>query len=156
MSRKRAEQSNEFHDAICAEWEHLDKPRSGQRTIETQLGHNVRVQLSSEIETSFPSLLPTLSTMALGREIIPIGEAVAILYDDMRINGSNSPASLIVVELGDREGPTAKMPEFAFYMYAPQFHWTITIEAKNKPDHFAVKSTAHEQYRFNTQMEKCH
>ena len=60
--------------------------------------------------------------MASGREIIPIGEAVVVLYDDTSMNGSNGPTSPIVVEPGDREGPTEEMPEHAFYMYTPQFH----------------------------------
>ena len=57
--------------------------------------------------------------MASSREIIPIGEAAAILYNDTSMNGSNGPASTIVVELGDREGPIAEMPQREFYMYAP-------------------------------------
>ena len=60
--------------------------------------------------------------MASGREIVPVGETAMTWYDDMSMNGSNGPASPIVVEPGDREGPTADMPERAFYMYAPQFH----------------------------------
>ena len=54
MSSKRAEQFNDFHDAICAEWEHSDRPRSGQWTVEAYSGHSVTIQLSLEIETSFP------------------------------------------------------------------------------------------------------
>ena len=57
--------------------------------------------------------------MASGQEIISIGEAATALYDDTSINGSNGPASPIVVEPGDKEGPTEEMPERAFYMYAP-------------------------------------
>ena len=57
--------------------------------------------------------------MASGREIIPVGEAAATLYNDTSMNGSNGPASPIVVEPSDREGPTEEMPEHAFYMYAP-------------------------------------
>ena len=56
--------------------------------------------------------------MALGREIIPIGEATAVLYNDMSMNGSNGPASPIVVEPSDREGLIEEMPECAFYMNA--------------------------------------
>ena len=44
------------------------------------------------------------------------------LHYDTSMNGSNGPTSPIVVELGDREGPTTEMPEHAFYMYADQFH----------------------------------
>ena len=43
------------------------------------------------------------------------------------MNGSNGLASAIVVEPSDREGLTEEMPEHAFYMYAPQFHWTVTM-----------------------------
>ena len=60
-----------------------------------------------------------LSTMASGREIIPIGEAAVVLYNDTSMNGSNGSASPIVVEPGDKEGLTAEMPKRAFYMYAP-------------------------------------
>ena len=95
--------------------------------------------------------------MASSREIIPIGEAAATLYDDTSMNGSNGPASPIVVEPGDREGPTEEMPEHAFYMYAPQFHWTVTMgAAKDKLAHSAMENIAHEQYQFGTQMEECH
>ena len=56
--------------------------------------------------------------MALGREIIPICEASAILYNDTSMNGSNGLAisSPIVVKPSDKEGPTEEMPERAFYM----------------------------------------
>ena len=57
--------------------------------------------------------------MASGREIVPADETAVTWYDDTSMNGSNGPASPIVVEPGDREGPTADMPERAFYMYAP-------------------------------------
>ena len=97
-----------------------------------------------------------LSTMASGREIIPIGEATAILYDDMSMNGLNSLASPIVVETGDREGPTEEMLERAFYMFVPQFHWTITMGAEDRPAPFVVEVVAHKLYRFGTQMEECH
>ena len=73
--------------------------------------------------------------MASSQEIIPVGEAATALYDDTSMNGSNGPASPIVVKPGGREGPTEEMPERAFYMCssvsldticgdAPQFHWT--------------------------------
>ena len=55
-----------------------------------------------------------LSTMATGQEIIPVGEAAVVLYDDTSMNGSNGPPSPIVVEPGDREGPMAEEPERAF------------------------------------------
>ena len=49
------------------------------------------------------------------------------------------------------------MPEHAFYMYAPQFHWTLAVGvAEDRLARFAVESIAHEQYRFGTQMEECH
>ena len=57
--------------------------------------------------------------MVSDQEIILVGNAATVLYDDTSMNGSNSLASPIVVEPGDREGPTEKMPECAFYMYAP-------------------------------------
>ena len=94
--------------------------------------------------------------MASGREIIPVGEAATALYNDTSMNGSNGPASPIVVEPGDREGPIEEMPERAFYMYAPQFHWTLTMRAEDRPARSAIESIAHEQYRFGTQAEECH
>ena len=93
--------------------------------------------------------------MATGQEIIPVGEAAAVLYDDTSMNGSNGPPSPIVVEPGDREGPTAEEPERAFYMYAPQFHWTV-VGGEDQPARSAVESIAREQYRFGTQTEECH
>ena len=72
------------------------------------------------------------------------------------MNGLNGPASPIVVEPGDREGPTKEMPERAFYMYAPQFHWTLTMGVEDRPARFAIESIAHEQYRFGKQAEECH
>ena len=57
--------------------------------------------------------------MASSREIVPVGEATATLYDDTSMNGLNGPASPIVVEPGDKEGLTEEMPEHVFYMYAP-------------------------------------
>ena len=42
--------------------------------------------------------------MASGREIIPIGEAAAVLYDDTNMNGSNGQASPVIFKPGDREG----------------------------------------------------
>ena len=94
--------------------------------------------------------------MALGQEIIPVREASATLYDDTSTNGSNGPASPIVVDPVDREGPTEEMPERAFYIYAPQFHWTLTMGAEDRPTHSAIESIAREQYRFGTQAEECH
>ena len=88
--------------------------------------------------------------MASSREIIPVGEAAAALYDDMNMNGSNGLTSPIVVKPGDREGPIEEMPEHAFYMYAPQFHWTLTKGAEDRPTRFAIESITHEQYRFKT------
>ena len=69
--------------------------------------------------TSHSSVYAQFNTMASGQEIIPIGKAAASLYNNTNINGLNGPASPIVVKPGDREGPTAEMPERAFYMYAP-------------------------------------
>ena len=94
--------------------------------------------------------------MASGREIIPAGEAAAVLYDDTSMNGSNGPSSPIVVKPGDREGPAEEMPERAFYMYTPQFHWALAVGAEDRPTRFAIESIAHEQYRFGTQAEECH
>ena len=93
--------------------------------------------------------------MATSQEIIPIGEAATVLYDDASMNSSNGPPSPIVVEPGDREGPTAEMPEGAFYMYAPQFHWTV-VGGEDQPARSAVESIAREQYRFGMQTEECH
>ena len=57
--------------------------------------------------------------MVSGQEIVPIGEAAIVLYDNTSMNGSNGPASPIVLEPGDREGPIAEIPNRAFYMCAP-------------------------------------
>ena len=119
MSNKRVEQFSDSHVAVCAEWEHSNKPRSGQQIVEAQSDHSVRVQLNSETKTSFRILLSILSTMPSGRAISPIGEVAAVLYDNTSMNGSNGPTSPIVVEPGDKEEPIAEMPERAFYMYAP-------------------------------------
>ena len=94
--------------------------------------------------------------MASGQETIPIGEAVAVLYNDTSMNGSNGLASPIVVEPSDKEGSTIEMPERAFYIYAPQFHWTLAMGAVDRPARSAIESIAHEQYRFGTQAEECH
>ena len=107
-------------------------------------------------QSSLSSVYAQFSTMASGREIIPIGEAAAILYDDTSMNGSIGPASPILVEPGDKEGPTEEMPERAFYRYAPQFHWTLTMGAEDWPARSAIERIAHEQYRFGTQAEECH
>ena len=42
---------------------------------------------------SHSSVYTQFSTMAWGREIVPVGEAAAALYDDTSMNGSNGPAS---------------------------------------------------------------
>ena len=94
--------------------------------------------------------------MATGQEMIPVGEAAAVLYDDANMDGSDSSPSPIVVEPGDREGPTEDMPERAFYMYAPQFHWTMSVGGEDQPARSAIESIAREQYRFGTQTEECH
>ena len=118
----------------------------------------VRDQLNSEIEISFPffcQLSP--APWRQGKRSFPVGETAAALYDDTSMNGSNGPASPIGAEPGDREGPTEEMPERAFYMYAPQFHWTLAMgAAKDRLARSAVESIAHEQYRFGTQMKECH
>ena len=82
--------------------------------------------------------------MASGREIIPIGEVAIVLYDDMSMNGLNVLASPIVVEFGHRERLTAEMPERAFYIYAPQFYWTVAMEEKDRLARFVVENIAHE------------
>ena len=88
--------------------------------------------------------------MASGQEIIPVGEVAATLYNDTSMNGSNGPASPIVVEPGDREGPTKEMLERAFYMYASQFYWKLAMGVEDWLAHSAIESIAHEQYRFGT------
>ena len=60
------------------------------------------------------------------------------------MNGSNGFASPIVVEPSDREGLTKEMPERAFYMYAPQFHWTVAMGVEDRPARFAMESIAQE------------
>ena len=123
--------------------------------------NQVRVSESSSVtETDYSMLCrrpvhAQSSTMATGQEIVPVGDAAAVLYDDTSMNGSNGPPSPIVVEPGDREGPTAEEPERAFYMYAPQFHWTM-VGGEDQPARSAVESIAREQYRFGTQTEECH
>ena len=73
------------------------------------------------------------------------------------MNGSNDPASPIAIEPGDKEGLTKEMPEHAFYMYAPQFHWTLAMGvAKGRLAHSTIENIAHEQCKFGTQMEECH
>ena len=57
--------------------------------------------------------------MASSQEIVPIGEAATVLYDDTSMNGSNGPTFPRIVELSGKEGPTTEMLEHAFYMYAP-------------------------------------
>ena len=73
--------------------------------------------------------------MGSSQEIVPIGDdaAVMTLYDNTSMNGSNKLASPIVVKPGDQKGPTAEVPKRAFYMYAPQFHWTVSIEVEDQP-----------------------
>ena len=96
--------------------------------------------------------------MASGREIIPVGDidaAAVTLYDDTSMNGSSGPASPLVVEPGDPEGPTEDMPGRAFYMYAPQFYWTVQ-GVEDQPARMAVEAMAREQYKFGTQVEECH
>ena len=94
---------------------------------------------------SHSSVYAQFSTMASSREIIPVGEATTALYNDASMNGSNGPTSPIIVEPGDKEGPTEEMPERAFYMYAPQFHWTLAMGAvKNWPSCFAIENIGHE------------
>ena len=106
---------------------------------------------------SHSSIYAQFSTMALGQEIIPIGEVATALYDDTSMNSSNGLASPIVVEPGDREGLTEEMPESAFYMYAPQFHWTLAMgTAEDRLARSTMENIAHEQFKFGTQMEECH
>ena len=96
--------------------------------------------------------------MASGQEIVPVGgvdAATVTLYDDTSMNGSDRPASPLVVEPSDWEGPTEDMPGRAFYLYAPQFHWTVQ-GVEDQPTRMAVEAVAHEQYRFRTQVEECH
>ena len=88
--------------------------------------------------------------MASAREIIPIGEATTVLYDDTSMNGSNGSASPIVVEPGDKEGLTLEMPERAFYIYTPQFHWTVAMGLEDKPARFAMENIAQEKFSFGT------
>ena len=59
--------------------------------------------------------------------MVPIGEATTVLYSNISMHGLNGIASLIVVEPGDMEGLIEEMPEHAFYMHAPQFHWTVAM-----------------------------
>ena len=59
------------------------------------------------------------SSIASGREIVPIGEAAMTLYDNTSMNGSNGPEFPIIIEPSDHEGPTSEFSERAIYMYAP-------------------------------------
>ena len=88
--------------------------------------------------------------MAPGREIISVGEAATVLYDDMSINNLNGLAFPIVVEPGDTDELIAQMSKRAFYMYAPQFHWTMAIRAKDKPACSTVENIAPKQFKFRT------
>ena len=69
----------------------------------------------------FLSFVSLSSAMASGREMVPVGEATVMLYDDMSMNGSNGPACPTVVDPGDYEGSTAKMLECAFIYTLPSF-----------------------------------
>lgn len=80
----------------------------GSNTISDQC--TILVSLSS---------VSTFSSVASGREIVPIREVVVTLYDTTSISGSNDPASAIIVEPSDHEGPTSEMSERAFNMYSP-------------------------------------
>ena len=93
--------------------------------------------------------------MASGREIIPIGEAAIVLYNNTSMNGSNGLAFPIDVDPGDKEGPATEIPERAFYVYAPQFHWTMSNGAEDKLAHSIVENLAHEQFRIGIHMEEC-
>ena len=146
----QSEQFSDFHAAVHAEWKHSDKPNQGT------VSKISSAQIRERDQSSHSSVYAQFSNMASGREIIPVGEATAALYDDTSMNGSNGPASPIVVEPGDREGLTEEMPERAFYMYAPQFHWILTMGAEDRPARSAIESIAHEQYQFGTQAEECH
>ena len=55
------------------------------------------------------------------------------------MNGSNGSTSPIVVEPSDHEGPSVEMPERAFYMYAPQFHWNVTMGVEDRPARSVVE-----------------
>ena len=84
--------------------------------------------------------------MASGQVIVPVGGAdiaAMTLYDYTSMNGSNGPASPLVVEPGDREGPIEDMPGRAFYLYAPQFHWTVQ-GLEDQPARMAVEAMARE------------
>ena len=71
---------------------------------------------------SHSSIYAQFSTMVLGREVIPVGEATDILYNNMSMNGSNGLAYPIILEPGDKEGLIAEIQECALYIYAPQLH----------------------------------
>ena len=96
LPNDRAEPSNDFRPTVRAEWKLSNRPRAGQRTVEAQSGQSVKDQFSDR-----DRLLSALSTsshahfsiMATGQELIPAGDAAAVLYDDASMNGSNGPPS---------------------------------------------------------------
>ena len=62
----------------------------------------------------------------------------------MSTNGLNGPSYPIVVEPSDGEGLTIEMLVSAFYMYTPQFHWTVTMGAEYRPTCSIAQNIAHE------------
>ena len=104
-----------------------------------------KISFAQRTRSIFPSFCPrSIQHLGVRLRDHPIGEAATILYDDMSTNSSNGPTSPTVVESGDKEGPIEEMPECAFYMYAPQLHWTIAMGVEDKPARFAIESIAHE------------
>ena len=41
-------------------------------------------------------------------------------------------------------------------MYAPQFHWTVSVGGEDRLARSAIESIPREQYQFGTQTEECH
>lgn len=94
--------------------------------------------------------------MASGQEVFHVGEVVVTLYHNTGMKSSNGLASPIVAKPSDCEGLIAEMAECPFYIYAPQFRWSLTVGAKDRLARSAVEMIAHEQFRIGTQAEGCH
>ena len=71
--------------------------------------------------------------------------------------GDDLAVSPIVVQPGDRQGPTVDMPNRAFFMYAPQFSWNVlNIQGTvDEPARRAVERIAQEAFTFGRQTEEC-
>ena len=93
------------------------------------------------------------------QQIVPYGSHGDAL-DDISMNGSNGEGlavSPIVIQPGDREGPSQDMPNRMFYMHEPRFHWNImnVHGVVDNPARAAIERIAREAYNFGQQTEQC-